>query len=404
MGGRVGLGGTRGRADFGGDRLSIGRVRVVARSLARPGVDVYDDRGHPLCVVAPAPPGEQVKLAAKDGQRGGGGLRGGGVCRDGASGVGRPEPGLVDVVGRPPTFSGRTPPPSRRPKRSTARCGHRTRRRCMPYASGSASASRLASFSQPPQTTDPTGTSSQDAAVSQAVTTSAGNQLSPTAMAQVVNTVPNVLQTLAGESGGASSSDILNVAASGTYVASGVLFILGPLFTGPVNAALPPTILGAAAPALGAPGRRGRADGRRHAHRVGRGQSRVLAGQGRAGSVGGLSVPQTWGAAVPEAPRAATAIPAPALVGFPEAEVDPLGPGLGGVLPGSLMAAAAGGGGAAGGGFAATRGAGACAAQRRSCPARRTRTNRRRAPGPIPPPTRRGTADGSRSKRRRAGR
>jgi hypothetical protein len=51
-------------------------------------------------------------------------------------------------------------------------------------------------------------------------------------------------------------------------------------------------------------------------------------------------------------------MPEPALVGFPEAEVDPLGPGLGGVLPGSLMAAAAGGGGAAGGGFAATRGAG----------------------------------------------
>jgi hypothetical protein len=47
-----------------------------------------------------------------------------------------------------------------------------------------------------------------------------------------------------------------------------------------------------------------------------------------------------------------------ALVGFPEAEVDPLGPGGGGILPGSLMAAAAGGGGAAGGGYAATRGAG----------------------------------------------
>jgi PPE-repeat protein len=226
------------------------------------------------------------------------------------------------------------------------------------YASGSASASRLASFSQPPQTTDPTGTSNQDAAVSRAVTTSAGNQLSPTAMTQVVNTVPNVLQTLAGESGGATTSDILNVTASGTYVASGVLFILGPLFTGPVNAALPPTILGAAAPALGAAGAAGLM-GDVTPIASGVGSPGVLAAQGRAGSVGGLSVPQTWGAAVPEAPRAATAIPAPALVGFPEAEVDPLGPGLGGVLPGSLMAAAAGGGGAAGGGFAATRGAGA---------------------------------------------
>ena len=61
----------------------------------------------------------------------------------------------------------------------------------------------------------------------------------------------------------------------------------------------------------------------------------------------------------------------PALIGFPEAEVDPLGTGGGGILPASLMAAAAGGGGgrrrraavaggggAAGGGYAATRGAG----------------------------------------------
>lgn len=55
--------------------------------------------------------------------------------------------------------------------------------------------------------------------------------------------VPNALQTLAGEAGGASTSDVLNVTASAIYVDSGVLFILGPLFTGPVNAVLPPTIL-----------------------------------------------------------------------------------------------------------------------------------------------------------------
>jgi PPE-repeat protein len=226
------------------------------------------------------------------------------------------------------------------------------------YASGSAAASRLTSFTEPPQTTDPSGTSSQDAAVSQAITTSAGSRMNPAAMTQVVNTVPNVLQTLAGESGGASTSDILNVTASGTYVASGVLFILGPLFTGPVNAALPPTILGAAAPALGAAGAAALM-GDTTPIASGVSSPGVLAGLGRAGSVSGLSVPQTWGEAVPEMSRAATAIPAPALVGFPEAEVDPLGPGVGGILPGSLMAAAAGGGGAAGGGFAATRGAGA---------------------------------------------
>ena len=120
------------------------------------------------------------------------------------------------------------------------------------YASGSAAASRLSAFTEPPQTTDPTGVSAQDAAVGKATSSSAAN--SPKALAQFTSTVPNALQTLAGEAGGASTSDVLNVTASATYVASGVLFILGPLFTGPVNALLPPTILGAAAPALGAAG------------------------------------------------------------------------------------------------------------------------------------------------------
>ncbi len=64
------------------------------------------------------------------------------------------------------------------------------------------------------------------------------------------------------------------------------------------------------------------------------------------------------GAAVPEVARTAAAIPAPALVGFPETEVDPLGPGSAGILPGSLMAASGGRWRGGGGGFAATRGAG----------------------------------------------
>ena len=136
-----------------------------------------------------------------------------------------------------------------------------------------------------------------------------------------------------------------------------MLFILGPLFTGPVNALLPPTILGAAAPALGAAGTAALMSDTTPIAPSG-GRAGVLAGLARAGSVGGLSVPQAWGGATGEMPRAAMAIPAPALVAFPEAEVDPLGAGGGGILPGSLMAAAAGGGGAAGGGYAATRGAG----------------------------------------------
>jgi hypothetical protein len=81
--------------------------------------------------------------------------------------------------------------------------------------------------------------SAQDAADGQTTSSSAAG--SPKALAQVLPTVPNVLQTMAGEAGDPTLSDIFNVTASGTYVASGVLFILGPLFTGPVNAVLPPT-------------------------------------------------------------------------------------------------------------------------------------------------------------------
>jgi PPE-repeat protein len=221
------------------------------------------------------------------------------------------------------------------------------------YASGSAAASRLSAFTDPPQTTDPTGVSGQDAAVGRATSSSAAS--SPKAFAQVMSTVPNVLQTMAGET--SDPSPFLNVGAGGTYIASGVLFILGPLLTGPIAGALPTTSLGFAAPALGAAGAAALlSDTTPIAPSVGR--AGVLAGLSRAGSVGGLSVPQAWGGVTGEMPRAVMAIPAPALVGFPEAEVDPLGTGGGGMLPGSLMAAAAGGGGAAGGGYAATRGAG----------------------------------------------
>jgi hypothetical protein len=66
--------------------------------------------------------------------------------------------------------------------------------------------------------------SAQDAADGQTTSSSAAG--SPKALAQVLPTVPNVLQTMAGEAGDPTLSDIFNVTASGTYVPSGVLFIL----------------------------------------------------------------------------------------------------------------------------------------------------------------------------------
>lgn len=234
------------------------------------------------------------------------------------------------------------------------------------YASGSAAASRFTPFNDPPQTTDPSGVSAQDAAVSKATTSAAA---SPKALTQVLQTVPNVLDTLAGQPGDPTLSDIFNVTASGTYVASGVLFILGPLLTGPLNAVLPPTILGVAGPALGAAGAAAGliSDTTPAVSGLGGGTSGgVLAGMARSLPVGGLSVPPAWAPAAPVLASAVRAMPEAALAGLPEAAIDGLGPGAGALLPGSLMAAAAGGGGAAGGGFAATR-AGA-ASQRGATP------------------------------------
>jgi PPE-repeat protein len=217
------------------------------------------------------------------------------------------------------------------------------------YASGSAAASRLTPFSDPPQTTDPAGIGTQDAAVSRASTSAVA---SPKALTQVLQTVPSVLDTLAGEP--PAMSEILNVTASSTYIASGILFILGPLFTGPINAALPPTILGAAGPALGAAGAAaGLISDTTPALAAAGTSSGVLASVGRSLPVGGLSVPAAWAGAAPVLASATRALPEAMLAGLPEAAIDGFGPGA--FLPGSLMAAAAGGGGAAGGGFAATR-------------------------------------------------
>jgi PPE-repeat protein len=246
------------------------------------------------------------------------------------------------------------------------------------YAGGSAAASRLTTFSDPPQTTDPAGVGAQDAAVSQASTSAAA---SPKALTQVLQTVPSVLDTLAGESGSPALSEILNVGASSSYIASGVLFILGPLFTGPINAALPATILGAA-PALGVGAAAGLISDTTPALGAAGASRGVLASVGRSLPVGGLSVPPAWAGAAPVLASATRALPEAMLAGLPEAAVDGFGPGSGAFLPGSLMAAAAGGGGAAGGGFAATR----AGAQRGATPPpdRGTPARYGASPGVIP--------------------
>jgi PPE-repeat protein len=236
------------------------------------------------------------------------------------------------------------------------------------YASGSSAASTLTPFSTPPQNTNPGGVGAQGAAVGQAAGASAAGH-SQSVLSQLVSAVPNMLQGLAsGDPTGSSmgsilgnSADLLNFGSGLSFVASGVLFVVDPLLTGPISGALPALALGSYGPELGAsgaagllstPGALGLGSAGMSAS-LGRGD--VLAGLGRAGSIGGLSVPPSWAGAAPASSRAAMALPEPTLVGLPQAEVDGLGPGFGGMLPGSLMAAAAGGGGAAGGGWAGTR-------------------------------------------------
>jgi PPE-repeat protein len=61
------------------------------------------------------------------------------------------------------------------------------------YASGSAAASQVTPFSEPAQTTNPAGQSSQAAAVAQAAGTTAGNNAQ---VAQMISSVPNAIQGL----------------------------------------------------------------------------------------------------------------------------------------------------------------------------------------------------------------
>jgi PPE-repeat protein len=236
------------------------------------------------------------------------------------------------------------------------------------YAGASAAASTLAPFTPPPQTTNPAGLGAQASAVGQAAgTTAAAN--SPTTLSRLISRVPTVLQGLASGASPAPSTwlqnlnslfntlgpDIgtsLSALSGGLNNASGILFILSQApwqiraaLGGPVLlAAQESTLAGQWGSAVGTSGS------------AGLGRTGVLVSLGRAASVNALSVPQTW-AGAPAIGRVATALPEFTLAGLPEA-VDGLGPGYGGILPGSLMAAAAGGGGAAGG-WAATRGGGA---------------------------------------------
>jgi PPE-repeat protein len=218
------------------------------------------------------------------------------------------------------------------------------------YAGASSTATVLAPFGTPPQTTNPAGQGAQAAAAGQAAATPAGTAASTLSQAAVV---PNALQSLA--SGGGSfdpiallhefatsplgvainrfGSDFGNVATefSGfAFVASGIT----PFFVSLYPLALPAAAAAPAAAASAVP-EGGLGAGALVGSYGSGGGAPVSANLGEAGSVGGLSVPQSWSAS-PAVRLAASAAP---LVGAEPAGLPQAGaPFVGGFPPvGSLV-------------------------------------------------------------------
>ena len=222
------------------------------------------------------------------------------------------------------------------------------------YAGASAAATTVTPFNPPPQTTNPAGTSTQAAAVSQAAASPAG------AAQNALSQVPAALQSLA--SGhvldGVTSTIVTGVnspaslallpqlalvdkaANSSLYyviLVPGLFTLFRPLFTASWAQAL--AAAPAAAPAAVLP------DVADLAGSYGPGGAGVSAGLGKAATVGGLSVPQSWATASPAIRLAATALPAAGLDGVPQVGAAGLGgfggmPMLGGVVNASRNGAA----------------------------------------------------------------
>ncbi|WP_139799621.1 PPE family protein [Mycobacterium branderi] len=215
------------------------------------------------------------------------------------------------------------------------------------YAGTSAAATQLAPFNSAPQNTNPASTGAQSAAVSQATSTSTATG----GVSQTLSQIPQALQGLA--TGGASTDPsqwLLNLLNSplvqdweglmaGTagyqallggpaFMASGALFCMTPF----ENAAISYALAGAAAPAAEVSALPEAALGSALAgtsESAGLGAG-VSASLGEASSVGGLSVPQSWGSAASEIQLAARALPMASLDGLPTA-------GLGGSFGGMPM-------------------------------------------------------------------
>ena len=200
--------------------------------------------------------------------------------------------------------------------------------------------------STPSQNTSPAGVGVQAAAVGQAASTPAASVQST--VSQLLSSVPNALQGLA--SGGPAQwlLDLLNSApvqnfdglmfgtsgyqslfGGGSFLASGVAFLVAPVENPWIQSAL--VLSAAAAPAAAASDVSGIPAGAASTLVSTVGGADVSAGLGRAASVGGLSVPQAWGSAAPEIRLAAGGLPMAGLDALPAAGAAGPGGWLGGM-------------------------------------------------------------------------
>jgi PPE-repeat protein len=212
------------------------------------------------------------------------------------------------------------------------------------YAGASASASTLTPVSSPSQDTNPDGTGTQAAARAAAAATSPGT--AQNALSQV----PTTLQSLA--SGGSTTpatalqsilSEFVNLSTelSGYtgfttqvyFSALAGMFFAIPLATPAIGKALAAASASAAATASAVAVPESAVGTLAGSYGSGLGGAGVSAEVGRAASVGGMSVPQSWGTAAPAIRLAATALPAAGLDGLPEAGAAGPGGWSGGMPP-----------------------------------------------------------------------
>jgi PPE-repeat protein len=204
------------------------------------------------------------------------------------------------------------------------------------YAGASAAATTVTPFSTPAQNTNPGGIATQAAAASQAASTPAASIQST--LSQLLNAVPNALQGLASAGPAQWLLDLLNSApvqnfeslmfatagyqglfSAGTFLGSGISFIVAPFENPAIQSALVLLFLSASSPAASAPDVAGRFTSAGSTLASSVGGADISAGTGRAAAVGGLSVPQSWASAAPEIRLAARGLPIAGLDALPQA-------------------------------------------------------------------------------------